>query len=205
MKNLKKLIVLGSMFIGSAIAQDLEQELDLPFTNLDQIMYQAADYIDQQQSFQKAYGNGIYFLSYPASGATAVRSTTEYLPAGSNCVYKVSSGSSYFDMPLQIPPGHAIVGFRYYWYDLSNTAHSTATLLKFDGSGGFSNLLEVQSTDTTGYGSRLGYVRDGSNNLAPHTVNYSNGSYVIRFGSSPSAIGTPIQMCGVVLFINSTP
>lgn len=202
MKNFKKIAVLSSILMGSAMAQDSEQGLDSqPIDELNQAMYQpvdknAADYIDQ-----KTYGSGDYYLFYAASGATSIHDS-EYSYGGAGCVYR-TSGDRYFDMPLQIPDGHAIYGFRYYWYDNDNSAISNAALLKYNGEGDVETLLTVVSTDTSGYGNSYDDIQNSSGVAEPHTVNNRTGSYVIRFSSDGT--DEKIKICGVRLFIDSTP
>lgn len=203
MKNFKKIAVLSSILMGSAMAQDSEQGLDSQsIDEFDQAMYQpvdknAADYIDQ-----KAYGNGYYYLSYTASGATSMYDS-EYSYASGACVYQTSGGNGYFDMPLQIPDGHAIIGFRYYWYDNDNSAISNANLFKFNGAGTIDGLLTIESTDTSGYGDNYATIKNSSGVAEAHTVNNFTGSYVIRFYAGGTDNNT--RICGVRLFINSTP
>lgn len=204
MKNFKKIAVLSSVLVGSAVAQDSEQGLDsLLIDKFDQAIYQpvdktAADYIDQ-----KSYGNGNYYLFYAASSATSAFDA-EYSYQGSGCIYK-TSGIGHFEMPLQIPDGHAIKGFRYYWYDNDHntSSFSYAGLIKFDGAGDVTELLNIRSTNTSDYGSFYAVIQDSNGNAEPHTVDNDTGSYVIRFYSGGT--DNKIRMCGVRLYIDSTP
>lgn len=205
MKIFKKIAVLSSILVGSAMAQDSEPELDSQaIDQFDEAIYQsvdknAADYIDQ-----KSYGGGNYYLFYAASGATSINNM-DYSYSGSGCVYNTitSIGSAFFDMPLQIPDGHAIRGFRYYWYDNGSGASSNAQLIKFDGAGGNEYLLTVVSSDTSGYGDRYANILNSSGVATPHIVDNHSGSYVVRFYTNGN--NNNIRICGVRLFINSTP
>lgn len=199
MKKLKQMAALGSLLVGSGVvvAQDSIEELDSSLVEIDHSMYQTFDKKTEDEAEQKAFGSGDYFLFLSASGATKLNSSTAYTYTGAGCI-RPTAAATYeaFDMSVQIPDGHRIRGFRYYWYDNDSSANSTANLFKFDDNGDPVMLSSQQvSADSSGYGNAYNGFS------TPHTVNNSDGSYVIRFETTTA--NANIRMCGVRLFISS--
>ena len=98
-----------------------------------------------------------------------------------------------FDINLQLPDGHIIQGFRYYWND-TDADSTTARLWKFNGLGATSSLLAISSTGDTGYGQNYVALTGGD-----HVVDNTTGSYILRFDGSGT--GFTQRMCGVRLFM----
>lgn len=197
MKKIKQMAALGSLLIGSGVvvAQDVFDEFEDPaLAEANQSLYQEADKNPEDDSNRKAFGNGYYSLFLPASGATEINTSEGYRYIGGGCM-RATTGAKSLDMAVQIPDGHRIHGFRYYWYDNDSSAVSDATLYKFNDIGGSMLLGQMASSDNVpGYNS-------GYRNIANHIVDNSTGSYVIRFYSS--AANSNIRMCGVRLSISA--
>lgn len=102
-----------------------------------------------------------------------------------------------FDVNLQLPDGHQILGYRYYWFDVSASS-SRASLFQFDGAGGTTLLGNNDSTGDSGFGES--YLNLLADNII---VNNYNGSYTIRFNSNED--GNDQRMCAVRLFMDSDP
>ena len=143
---------------------------------------------------EKGFGSGIYYLFIAPSSGSVNHSTLDYTYGGAGCMYTSSSHTDGdFDVNLQLPDGHSINGFRYFWND-TDTGFSTARLWKFNGAGGVIDLLSISSTGDTGFGSAFDTVVN-----YPHVIDNTTGSYVIRFTGSGS--GSTQEICGVRLAI----
>ncbi|KAA3638312.1 MAG: hypothetical protein DWP95_12915 [Proteobacteria bacterium] len=145
----------------------------------------------------KTYGepSGNYGVYLPASGTSPYSKSMTSIYGGAGCIYR-NSPSGFYDLQLQLPDGHEIHGFRYYFYD-SSAASSTAYLYTVDNSGIFSSELTIVSTGDTGYGSV--YAGLPTTTL----VDNYNYTYSIRFYSGET--GGNQEICGVRLFMDSTP
>jgi len=124
-------------------------------------------------------------------------SATTWASSGQGgCVYAVD-GQEVFNVPLDLPQGARIDYLRLYYYD-NGASNSTAWITTYDGIGGLSDQVRVDSADTTGYGSTLSpYVG--------HIVDNINNSYVLNW--RPSVAGSSMMLCGlrVAYRIDATP
>lgn len=209
MKKLKQMAALGGLLMGSGVvvAQDTYHELEDPaLAEANQsLLYQVPNKNAQDESDLKAFGSGFYYLFLSASGATEISTAEGYAYAGSGCM-RATTGLKDLDVAVQIPDGHQINGFRYYWYDNDTNADTRAYLYKFSDTGSVMSLgsaTTVTSTDTSGYGSAYQQLEDSNGDFAPHTVDNSTGSYVIRFYSRET--DNKIRMCGVRIAIYTNP
>ena len=144
---------------------------------------------------EKGFGTGFYYALIPASGGSANYSTVDYTYGGGGCMYTSNSlVDGDLDINLQLPDGHTLLGFRYYWSD-TDAGSSDATLYKFNGLGSVTNLLNIASTGDTGFGSLYENLSGGD-----HVIDNSTGAYVIRFDGGS---GNTQEMCGVRLFFES--
>lgn len=129
----------------------------------------------------------VYYLYFPASVGAPISQTADKAYWGAGCVYM--GASSGLDVSLQLPDGHSIRGFRYFWDD--NSAGSTAAVLfDFDGAGGFTNIHRVDSTGDTGFGSDYQNLAGGD-----VVVDNWNNAYTIRFTTNEG--NSSQRMCGV--------
>jgi hypothetical protein len=113
-------------------------------------------------------------------------SATTWTYAGGGCVY-ASAGTDIFNIHLNLPQGSRIDYLRMYYYDAS-TADSTAWVTTYNGGGGFTDLISVSSSLTSGYG----YVVSG---YIGHIVDNSKNAYVLNFW--PNQTGSTMRLCGL--------
>ncbi len=160
--------------------------------------------IEQGHKDALPIGKGVnedpYYLFLGASGASITDSDPSYQYSGSGCMHMISDQEPQgdFDLDLQIPDGHQIISFRYYFYDGDQSA-SSAQLYKFNGQGGSTPIDQAVSTGNSGYGNVLNTLGGTLN----HIVDNSTGYYVLRFQAF--AAGTSQRMCGVRFYIDPTP
>jgi hypothetical protein len=145
----------------------------------------------------KTYGAtfGEYYVYLPTSGITPYSKSSTAAYGGAGCIQR-SSSSGYYDLQLQMPDGHEINGFRYYYSD-SSASSSTAFLYTIDNTGTFSNELSITSTGDTGYGTIYASMP------ATTLVDNFNYRYGIRFSTGET--GSNQKICGVRLWMDSNP
>lgn len=102
-----------------------------------------------------------------------------------------------FDLQLQIPIGHEIRGFRFYYYD-DNASSSTAQLYTINiGDGSYTSELLTNSVGDGGYNNHY-------TSLSPNYLLVTGSRrYSLRLGSNEQ--GSNQRLCGVRLLINATP
>lgn len=146
----------------------------------------------------KTYGeaNGYYYVYLPASGASPYDKSSTYVYSGSGCIHRNTPSGSWYELQLQMPDDHQLIGFRYYYSD-SSASSSTAFLYTIDNTGTFSNELSITSTGDTGYGAIYASMP------ATTLVDNFNYRYTLRFYSSENSSNQ--EICGVRLFMDSTP
>lgn len=207
MKHVKqKVCIISGLLMSSMVFSQtvIQQELSLqPGESIERFSWQQ-DFknnpsdIDRNQL--KTYGetNGSYQLVFTASGATAVNKESKFVYGGGGCIYSPSGSTSFqaYDIPLQIPTGHEILGMRYAWDDTSASS-SRVILYSIDNLGNFTTEHTVTSTGDTGYGSTYESLTGGL------VINNSSNKYGIRF--IPDEDGTAQEMCAVRLELDSTP
>jgi hypothetical protein len=146
----------------------------------------------------KTYGeaNGYYYVYLPASGASPYDKSSTYVYGGSGCIYRNTPSGSWYELQLQMPDDHQLIGFRYYYSD-NSASQSTAFLYTVDNSGNYVSELSISSTGNSGYGTIY--------NVMPTTmlVDNFNYRYTLRFYSSENSSNQ--EICGVRLFMDSTP
>ncbi len=129
----------------------------------------------------------IYYLYLNASSASPISQSAGKTYFSAGCVYNSATGS--MDMSLQLPDGHTIRGFRYYWDD-SSASSSSAAMISYDGAGGFTTLNTLQSTGDTGFDSAYENLPGGD-----VVVDNETSGYSIRFFNGEA--GSTQRMCGV--------
>ena len=207
MKHLKqKVCIMGGLIISTlALSQSaLDKELSLqPGETIERFSWQQ-DFKDNPSDVDvkhnKTYGQpaGSYQLVLTASGASAVNKESKFVYGGGGCIYSPSGSTSFaaYDIPLQIPSGHEILGMRYAWDDTSASS-SQVVLYSIDNSGNFTSEHSVISTGDTGYGSAYESLTGGL------VINNNANKYGIRF--IPIESGTAQEMCAVRIELDSTP
>lgn len=147
--------------------------------------------------YLKTYGepSGYYYVYLPASGITPYSKSSVAGYGSAGCIQR-SSPTGYYDLQLQMPDGHEIKGFRYYYFD-NSTSSSNAFLYTVDNSGNLSSQLSITSTGDTGYGTIYANM--------PTTTLVSNFSYKYSIRFSTGETGSNQRICGVRLFMDSTP
>lgn len=207
MKQLtQKACIMGGLLISTlGVSQTaLEQELSLqPGETIESINWQKdfkENPFDSDVLRDKTYGqiNGGYSIILTASGATAVNKESKFIYGGGGCIYSPSGSTSFaaYDIPLQIPDGHEILGMRYAWND-TNASSSIVYFYSIDNTGNFVTEHSVTSTGDTGYGSLYETLTGGL------IINNASYKYGIRF--MPNEDGFAQKMCAVRLEIDSTP
>ena len=120
----------------------------------------------------------------PRSGSTTVTYN------GAGCV---SAVGDYLTTDLQLPAGSTLEGVRTYYYDNAATGSVSSAITRYDGSGGFLDLLIPTLPHATGYA-------NGYNVLAtPEVIDNVTYSYVLL-----ASTGTGTRICGLRVFY-STP
>lgn len=189
MKKTKFLLsMLSTMVVGASMAQEeADGQVGTYMQTMDSVTKPTP--LDGHTN-EKGFDSGLYYLFFSASGASSNGSTLDYTYEGGGCMSQNNSIlNGDLDVNLQLPDGHSIRGYRYYWYDTSASS-SAASLFQMDGQGGFTLIDSYDSTGDTGYGSFYSNLTDGD-----HVVNNTNGAYVIRFNSNENGSGQ--RMCGV--------
>lgn len=124
-----------------------------------------------------------YFKRYAGAAFQPRGSDTGYDYFGSGCIS--SKGSDYFVLDLQLPADAEIDFVRLYYYDAS-TANARLYLTTYNGQGGYSDVVYVDSSGSSGYGSAgtsTSYVVDPVNQAV---------SLVWR----PNTVGSSMALCG---------
>ncbi len=187
LKNLAVLAITGTLSTG-VHAEESDGQIGVYHQTMESVNKPVPN--NDGQDPEKGFESGTYSLFFAASGASANGSALDYTYGGGGCMYQnstISDGD--FDMNLQLPDGHFIRGYRYFWND-TTASSSNAALFQFDGQGGLTVLENHSSTGDTGFGS---FFEDfpGGDILVDNTA----GAYVIRFNSSENGPGQ--EMCGV--------
>jgi hypothetical protein len=91
-----------------------------------------------------------YFKRYPGVAFQPRDSDTGYDYFGSGCIS--SQGADYFVLDIQLPAGAEIDFVRLYYYDASS-ANARLYLTWYDAQGGYSDVVYVDSSGSSGYGS----------------------------------------------------
>ena len=198
-KYIKSMALLSLVAAGTVQAQESELATGMSHQSLDSI--NSIDYSPNAPDVmqQKGFGSGTYYVWVAASGASATSSALDYSYSGGGCMQQ--DGNSQLDGDLdvnvQLPDGHQVLGFRYYWND-NSASSSSAILWQFDGLGSVNNFGTNTSTGDTGTGSF--YLDLSADNII---VNNAAGSYTIRFNSNEN--GSAQEMCAVRLFMDADP
>jgi hypothetical protein len=207
MKHFKqKVCIMGGLLISSITLSQtiLEEERSLqPGETIERFSWQKdfkENPSDVDVNANKTYGQpfGGYQLLFNASGATAVNKESKFIYGGAGCIYSPVGSTSFdaYDIPLQIPDGHEILGMRYAWDDTSASS-STAIIYSIDNNGAFATEHTVVSTGDTGYGSFYETLTGGL------IINNATYKYGIRFLTNER--GTAQEMCALRIELDSTP
>lgn len=198
-KYMKSMALLSLAATGMVQAQESEMGVGIDNGSLDSInsINHSPDAPDMQ--LNKGFGTGNYYVWVSASGASSNHSALNYSYAGGGCMRQDSAGQSNgdFDINVQLPDGHQILGFRYYWYDAS-ASDSRASLFQFDGLGSLTLFGNNDSTGDTGFGEF--YLDLSGDNII---VDNFSGSYTIRLNSNED--GNNQRVCAVRLFMDADP
>lgn len=130
--------------------------------------------------------SNVYYFN--ASGA-AFRPRDSFSPwtyEGVGCI-SVDSGNELFTLHLDIPSGARIDYLRLYFYD-ANTANNTAWITNYDNAGSYTDLIDVVSTGSSGYGTVL-------SDYLGHVVNTNARSYILNWEAG--ANGSTMRLCGM--------
>jgi hypothetical protein len=133
----------------------------------------------------KAWSSFEYVFVAGSTFTPRASSTTWGYP-GTGCVNAVS-GNDIFTLPLILPQGSRIDYLRLYYYDTSNN-NSRAWITTYNGSGGFTDLLNVDSTGNSGYGNTLSA-------FSGHIVDNLSNSYVLNWQANQT--GGSMRLCGM--------
>ena len=113
--------------------------------------------------------------------------TTHAVQASGGCIYPTASAAGVFVADLDVPDGAIIDYLRVYWYDAHASLDSYAWITRYDDRGALTDLVEVKSTGSGGYGTSLGGLN--------HTVNTATDSLVVNWRGN--VVGGDSQLCGV--------
>ena len=199
-KFIKSVAMVSLAISGASFAQEegSDRESGVYYQTLDGLS-KTKDPNSLNNGENKGFDDTGYFVFLGASGAVSTNSGMDYSYVGGGCM-RANSGTASngdFDLDLQLPDGHQIEGYRYYWYD-DNASSSQVQLFKFDGSGGITFWDANVSTGDTGYGNE--YLNLFSENII---IDNSTGYYVFRFSTNEE--GNNQRMCGVRLYIITNP
>lgn len=92
-----------------------------------------------------------------------------------------------FTLHLDVPHGARIDYVRLFFYDTSS-ANSQAWITRYNAQGGTSNLTDVSSTGTGGYGTTL-------SDYVGHTVSTEDYAYVLNWRANQ--LGKSMRLCGL--------
>lgn len=190
---IKSMAWMAAMVSTSISAQSTVPDKVIDATNqvtITKVAYQAED-----ERTDKSF-NGYYYLNIAASGSTPTDTAGDYSYNNSGCIYENNLTSSY-DVNLHLPDGHRIAGLRYYFKD-GDASSSYAFLMRMDGDGTYSQLVQVESTGNSG-----NYSSEYEALSTSHYVNNAEYFYVLRFNSGQT--GSSQSMCGARLWIEATP
>ncbi len=124
-----------------------------------------------------------YFKHYPGTAFQPRDSDTGYDYFGNGCIS--SQGAAYFILNMQLPPGAEIDFVRLYFYDTS-TADARLYLTWYDSAGNYSDVVYVDSSGTSGYGSAGAFTS--------YTVDPITQS--INLVWRPNTPGASMALCG---------
>ncbi|KAA3638316.1 MAG: hypothetical protein DWP95_12935 [Proteobacteria bacterium] len=207
MKHFKqKVCIIGGLLISSiAVSQTvLENELSLQAGDSIEKFSWQKDFRENPQDSDvmqnKTYGeiSGVYQLIFAGSSASALNTESAPVYGGAGCIYSPVGSTSFaaYDVPLQIPSGHSILGMRYAWSDTSASS-SRVVLYSIDNTGTFATEQQIDSTGDTGYDSTFATLPGGL------LIDNFTHKYGLRFITNED--GNTQEMCAVRLEIDSTP
>ncbi len=187
-KLLFKSIAIG-LLATSGLASAQEFDTSKPVNHINDLFNgENVPFSTDGRSNEKGFVPGaLYYLYFSASTAAPISQTAGKTYSSAGCVYNSATGS--LDVSLQLPDGHTIKGFRYFWDDASASSTSAA-MITYDGAGGFTTLDTLQSTGDTGFGSFYQDLPGGD-----VVVNNATTAYSFRFFNSEA--GFAQKMCGV--------
>jgi hypothetical protein len=120
-----------------------------------------------------------YFKFFSANVFVPYDDDMTYGYGGAGCVYR-TGGTSFTEHTLQLPQGAEIDYLRIYYYDMDAVNNARAILFTFDGYGGFTEIVAVESDGTPGQSSTasdfFSYFVDNINETLSLRLNYQSGS-----------------------------
>ena len=135
---------------------------------------------------KSGFANQFSYLNIAGSSLHARASSTSWSYTGAGCV-SVASGNDLFVMHIDLPEGSRVDYLRLYTYDTS-AADSRAWLTYYDGAGNWKDMVNVTSSGTAGYASRL-------TSYAGHVINGANNAYVVQWEANQT--GSSMRLCGI--------
>jgi len=141
--------------------------------------------LDDQSLFPDAASAHFYHVTGPALRPTDSALTLSY--DGYGCVHATAGESGLLQAPLEIPDGSRIVLMRLYFNDTSTSNVSSWISYYHEDGLGYSDLVYVPSTGSSGYGSSYGEL--------DHVMDTYSWRYVlnVRLHVASSAL----QLCGI--------
>lgn len=104
------------------------------------------------------------------------------------CIYANALPGQVMNLHLDLPEGSRIDYLRLFFYDSSSGSDSIAWVTIYDGAGGLTDLTNVLSTGTAGYGTTLSA-------LVEHVVANADHAYVLNW--RPNVTGSSMRLCGL--------
>lgn len=199
MKKIKSIFSAAVLtFSATVVAEEIDGNAEKEIYQSDASIKEDSSIYGEDYPHEKGFAPGDYYLFVGASGATSTSSALDYNYGGAGCMQTASAGHADgdFDLNLQLPDGHEIIGMRFYYNDTNETSDVSARLAKFDGGGGATSIIYIKPSTSAGYGSTyLGNIN--------HIVTNNDGYYIIRFNLESNDATN--EVCGVRLFIDSDP
>jgi hypothetical protein len=142
--------------------------------------------LDDRSLFPDAAAAQFYHVTGPALRPTSTALTLFY--DGFGCVHATAGASELLQAPLEIPDGSRIVLLRLYFNDTSPTDNIGSWISHYNEDGvGYSDLVYVPSTVSSGYGSNYGNL--------DHIVDTYSWRYVLNVRLHVAS--SELQLCGI--------
>jgi hypothetical protein len=140
--------------------------------------------VEETMDIQKPQATtATYFKRYSGVDFQPRDSDTGYDYFGSGCIS--SKGSDYFVLDVQLPSNAEIDFVRLYYYDTSS-ANARMYLTWYDGAGGYSDVMYIDSSGTSGYGSAGAFTS--------YMMDPVNQSVALVW--RPNTTGSSMALCG---------
>jgi hypothetical protein len=119
--------------------------------------------------------------------ALALILTVGIVGAGSSSAAPDALPNDNFTLHLDVPHGARIDYLRLFFYDTSS-ANSEAWVTTYDAQGAFSDITDVSSSGTSGYGTTL-------SSYVGHIVDTEDNAYVLNWRANQ--LGKGMRLCGL--------